>query len=73
MEIRIQFHRVPGNIYRERIGHNIDLGTNELILRDVPDEAILIRVNSKVPGLGLQLDASELNLLYKDRLVLSSP
>ncbi|KAH9734033.1 Inactive glucose-6-phosphate 1-dehydrogenase 4 [Citrus sinensis] len=25
------------------------------------------RVNNKVPGLGLQLDASELNLLYKDK------
>lgn len=67
MEIRIQFHHVPGNIYRERIGHNIDLATNELILRDVPDEAILVKVNNKIPGLGLQLDASELNLLYKDK------
>lgn len=63
---------MPGNIYREHIGHNIDLATNELILRDMPDEAILIRVSNKVPGLGLQLDASELNLLYKDRLVLKS-
>ncbi|KAK4794732.1 hypothetical protein SAY86_012726 [Trapa natans] len=73
VEIRIQFHHVPGNIYRERIGHNIDLATNELILRDVPDEAILIKVNNKVPGLGLQLDASELNLLYKDRYNVEVP
>lgn len=70
MEIRIQFHRVPGNIYRERIGHNIDLATNELILRDAPDEAILVRVNNKIPGLGLQLDSPELNLLYKDKQAL---
>ena len=41
--------------------------SSELILRDVPDEAILVRVNNKVPGLGLQLDSSELNLLYKDK------
>lgn len=67
MEIRIQFHRVPGNLYRERVGHNIDLATNELILRDAPDEAILVRVNNKIPGLGLQLDSPELNLLYKDK------
>lgn len=67
MEIRIQFHHVPGNLYRERIGHNLDLATNELILRDVPDEAILVRVNNKIPGLGLQLDSPELNLLYKDK------
>ncbi|KAK4787210.1 hypothetical protein SAY86_011043 [Trapa natans] len=73
VEIRIQFHQVPGNIYRERIGHNVDLATNELILRDVPDEAILIKVNNKVPGLGLQLDASELNLLYKDRYNVEVP
>lgn len=67
MEIRIQFHHVPGNIYRERLGHNVDLATNELILRDAPDEAILVKVNNKIPGLGLQLDSSELNLLYKDK------
>ena len=46
---------------------NRDRAINELILRDVPDEAILVRVNNKVPGLGLQLDSSELNLLYKDK------
>ncbi|KAG7528137.1 Glucose-6-phosphate dehydrogenase NAD-binding [Arabidopsis thaliana x Arabidopsis arenosa] len=67
VEIHVQFRHVPGNLYRENIGINIDLGTNELILRDEPDEAILVKINNKVPGLGLQLDASELNLLYKDR------
>ena len=70
VEIRIQFRHVPGNIYHERIGHNIALSTNELILRDLPEEAILMKVNNKVPGLGLQLDASELNLLYKDKYAL---
>ncbi|KAF3943463.1 hypothetical protein CMV_029985 [Castanea mollissima] len=73
VEIRIQFNRVPGNIYRERIGHNIDLATNELILRDAPDEAILVRVNNKIPGLGLQLDSPELNLLYKDKYKVEVP
>ena len=66
-EIRIQFRHVPGNIYRERFGHDIDLDTNELVLRDQPEEVILLKVNNKVPGLGLQLDASELNLLYRDK------
>lgn len=73
VEIRIQFHNVPGNVYRECIGHNIDLATNELILRDAPDEAILVKVNNKIPGLGLQLDASELNLLYKDKYNVEVP
>ncbi|KAJ4841981.1 hypothetical protein Tsubulata_020140 [Turnera subulata] len=67
LEIRVQFRHVPRNLYRERIGHNLNLATNELILRDVPDEAILVKINNKVPGLGLQLDASELNLLYKEK------
>lgn len=72
-EIRIQFHDVPGNLYRERIGHNADLATNELILRDAPDEAILVKVNNKIPGLELQLDASELNLLYKEKYNIEVP
>ncbi|OMO86216.1 glucose-6-phosphate dehydrogenase [Corchorus capsularis] len=73
VEIRIQFNHVPGNLYRERMGHNTDLATNELILRDVPDEAILVKINNKIPGLGLQLDASELNLLYKDKYNVEVP
>ncbi|XP_031497812.1 inactive glucose-6-phosphate 1-dehydrogenase 4, chloroplastic isoform X1 [Nymphaea colorata] len=73
VEIRIQFRHVPGNLYRERIGQNIDLATNELILRDAPDEAILVKVNNKVPGLEIQLDASELNLLYKDKYDIEVP
>ncbi|XP_050382944.1 inactive glucose-6-phosphate 1-dehydrogenase 4, chloroplastic [Argentina anserina] len=73
VEIRIQFRHVPGNLYRERMGHNIDLATNELILRDTPDEAILLRVNNKIPGLGLQLDSPELNLLYKDKYNVEMP
>ncbi|KAG8363940.1 hypothetical protein BUALT_Bualt19G0074600 [Buddleja alternifolia] len=73
VEIRIQFHQVPGNIYRGHIGNNTDLTNNELILRDVPDEAILVRVNNKIPGLGIYLDASELNLLYKDKYNIEVP
>ncbi|KAL9429693.1 hypothetical protein AB3S75_031503 [Citrus x aurantiifolia] len=73
VEIHIQFRHVPGNIYHESFGHNIDLATNELILRDVLDEAIPVRVNNKVPGLGLQLDASELNLLYKAKYNVEVP
>lgn len=72
VEIRIQFRQVPGNIYREHIGYNNESATNEIILRDVPEEAILVRVNNKVPGLGLRLDSPELNLLYKDKCVLAS-
>nr|XP_018630769.1 inactive glucose-6-phosphate 1-dehydrogenase 4, chloroplastic isoform X2 [Nicotiana tomentosiformis] len=67
VEIRIQFRRVPGNLYHKDGEHMQNLDTNELILRDVPDEAILVRINNKIPGLGMNLEASELNLLYKDK------
>ncbi|CAN4110902.1 unnamed protein product [Withania somnifera] len=67
VEIRIQFRHVPGNLYHQDRGQMQDLAINELILRDVPDEAILVRINNKIPGLGMNLEASELNLLYKDK------
>ncbi|KAK1278708.1 hypothetical protein QJS04_geneDACA015851 [Acorus gramineus] len=73
VEIRIQFHSVPGNLYRDRMGHNIDQTTNELILREAPDDAILVKINNKVPGLSLQFDASELNLLYRDKYNVEVP
>jgi glucose-6-phosphate 1-dehydrogenase len=63
VERRVHFHNVPENLYCERVKLNIDLATNELILSDAPNEAILVKINNKIPGLGLQLDASELNLL----------
>ncbi|KAH7439941.1 hypothetical protein KP509_04G083200 [Ceratopteris richardii] len=68
VEIRIQFRDVPGNLYRERCGRTV-LGqaTNELILQIQPDESIILKINNKIPGLGLQLDSSNLNLLYRDR------
>ncbi|CDP15216.1 unnamed protein product [Coffea canephora] len=73
VEIRIHFRHVPGNLYLKNTARNNDLATNELILRDAPDEAILVRVNNKVPGLGMELDVSELNLLYKDKYNVEVP
>ncbi|KAF3638626.1 hypothetical protein FXO37_24282 [Capsicum annuum] len=71
VEIRIQFHHVPGNLYHKDGGHVQDLSTNELILRDVPDEAILIRINKKLTGLSINLEASALNLLFLNLMELS--
>ncbi|CAN4108954.1 unnamed protein product [Withania somnifera] len=67
VEFRIQICCVAGNLYHKAGGKMQDLAINELILRDVPDEAILVRINNKIPGLGMNLEASELNLLYKDK------
>ncbi|CAL1381905.1 unnamed protein product [Linum trigynum] len=66
-EIRVQFRHVPGNLYKRNFGTDLDKATNELVLRVQPDEAIYLKINNKVPGLGMRLDRSDLNLLYKAR------
>ncbi|KVH97881.1 hypothetical protein Ccrd_000006 [Cynara cardunculus var. scolymus] len=71
-EIRVQFRHVPGNLYNKNIGTDLDLATNELVIRVQPDEAIYLKINNKVPGLGMRLDRSNLNLLYAARLLLDA-
>ncbi|KAJ6343277.1 hypothetical protein OIU76_005085 [Salix suchowensis] len=66
-EVRVQFRHVPGNLYKRNFGTDLDMATNELVLRVQPDEAIYLRINNKVPGLGMRLDRSNLNLLYSAR------
>ncbi|KAL2623043.1 hypothetical protein R1flu_003248 [Riccia fluitans] len=66
-EIRVQFRHVPGNLYKRSFGTDLDQATNELVIRVQPDEAIYLKINNKVPGLGMRLDRSTLNLHYADR------
>lgn len=66
-EIRVQFRHVPGNLYNRNIGTDLDQATNELVIQIQPDEAIYLKINNKVPGLGMRLDRSNLNLHYADR------
>lgn len=76
-EIRVQFRHVPGNLYRDKLGGGpgrsagggspADRAANELVIRIQPDEAIYLKVANKVPGLGLRLDTSRLDLTYKAR------
>nr|XP_017219196.1 PREDICTED: glucose-6-phosphate 1-dehydrogenase, chloroplastic-like [Daucus carota subsp. sativus] len=66
-EIRVQFRHVPGNLYKRNFGTDLDHETNELVIRVQPDEAIYLKINNKVPGLGMRLDRSNLNLLYSTR------
>ena len=64
----MQFRHVPGNLYnRNSGGSNLDRTTNELVIRVQPDEGIYLKINNKVPGLGMRLDQSHLNLLYSAR------
>lgn len=37
------------------------------VIRIQPDEAIYLKVNNKIPGLGLNLDVTKLDLTYKQR------
>lgn len=66
-EIRVQFRHVPGNLYKRSFGTDLDQATNELVIRVQPDEAIYLKINNKVPGLGMRLDRSNLNLHYAAR------
>ncbi|GAB4818749.1 hypothetical protein N2152v2_005795 [Parachlorella kessleri] len=66
-EIRVQFRHVPGNLYRNKLGIDLDRATNELVIRIQPNEAIYLKVNNKVPGLGLRIDVSRLDLSYKSK------
>ncbi|MQL73178.1 hypothetical protein Taro_005547 [Colocasia esculenta] len=66
-EIRVQFRHVPGNLYDKSLGTHLDRATNELVIRVQPDEAIYLKVNNKIPGLGMRLDRSKLNLHYAAR------
>ncbi|KAM7269825.1 hypothetical protein ACFE04_025322 [Oxalis oulophora] len=66
-EIRVQFRHVPGNLYNRNFGTDLDHATNELVIRVQPDEAIYLKINNKVPGLGMRLDRSHLNLHYAAR------
>ncbi|XP_065875197.1 glucose-6-phosphate 1-dehydrogenase, chloroplastic-like [Euphorbia lathyris] len=66
-EIRVKFRHVPGNLYNRKRGPDLDKATNELVLRIQPDEAIYLKINNKIPGLGMRMDMSDLNLLYKSR------
>ena len=64
-EIRVQFRAVPGGLYRDKL--DADRASNELVIRIQPDEGIYLKVNNKVPGLGLKLDATRLDLTYRSR------
>jgi glucose-6-phosphate 1-dehydrogenase len=60
-EMAIRFREVPGNIFGESVGH---LASNELRIRIQPDAGISLRIISKVPGLRIALDESDLDLSY---------
>ncbi|XP_031404348.1 glucose-6-phosphate 1-dehydrogenase 1, chloroplastic-like isoform X2 [Punica granatum] len=73
VEIRVQFRHVPGNLFNRNFGNNLNNATNELVIQVQPDEAVYLKINNKVPGLGMRLDRSDLNLLFKKRYPREAP
>lgn len=61
MEIRVQFKHVPGALFPVIEGAE----HNELVIRVQPDEAIYVKIVSKVPGLTSKMEEARLNLFYR--------
>lgn len=60
-EIRVQFNHVPGALFPVIEGAE----HNELVIRVQPDEAIYVKIVSKVPGLTSRMEEARLNLFYR--------
>jgi glucose-6-phosphate 1-dehydrogenase len=60
VEIRIQFKDVTQGIFK-------DISRNELVLRIQPSEAVYLKLNTKMPGLDMQLIPTEMDLTYQRR------
>ena len=69
-EIAIQFKDVPLRLFRESSG---DPAPNVLAMRIQPDEGIMLRFTAKVPGLGLDVRAVNMDFAYDTSFVVDSP
>ena len=66
-EVRIHFRETDARLFDGVIaGVPRGSGVNELIIRVQPDEKLALRIVSKVPGVGLKLGSTELNLRFRD-------
>ncbi|KAG7191587.1 Glucose-6-phosphate 1-dehydrogenase [Scheffersomyces spartinae] len=60
VEIRIQFKPVAKGMFKE-------IQRNELVIRIQPDEAIYMKINSKIPGISTETSLTDLDLTYSKR------
>lgn len=60
-EIRIRFRGVPGNIFADAASK---LSNNELVITVQPDAGLTLRIVNRVPGMGIRLDETKLDLRY---------
>jgi len=69
-EIAIQFKEVPHRLFRDAA---VDPEPNVLAIRIQPDEGILLRFGSKVPGLGLDIRTVTMDFTYGSAFSVDSP
>ena len=69
-EIAIQFRGVPHRLFRDT---SIDPEPNLLAIRIQPDEEILLRFESKMPGLGLDIRSVNMDFTYGSAFSVDSP
>ncbi len=69
-EIAIQFKAVPHRLFRDA---RSDPEPNLLAIRIQPDEGILLRFSSKVPGLGLDIRPVNMDFTYGSSFSVDSP
>ncbi len=69
-EIAIQFRPVPHRLFKDSSG---DPEPNLLALRIQPDEGILLRFGAKIPGLGLDVRAVNMDFTYGSAFNVDSP
>ncbi|KAK6463889.1 glucose-6-phosphate 1-dehydrogenase [Scheffersomyces coipomensis] len=60
VEIRIQFKPVAKGIFKE-------IQRNDLVIRVQPNEAIYLKINSKIPGISTETSLTDLDLTYASR------
>lgn len=61
-EVRVQYRDVPGDIFSPGA-----LKRNELVIRVQPNEAVYTKMMTKRPGMGFELEETELDLTYNAR------
>jgi glucose-6-phosphate 1-dehydrogenase len=69
-EIAIQFRAVPHRLFKES---GTDPEPNLLAMRIQPDEGILLRFGAKVPGLGVDVRAVNMDFTYGSAFSVDSP
>lgn len=60
VEIRVQYKPVAKGVFKE-------IQNNELVIRIQPNEAVYMKINSKIPGISTETSLTELDLSYATR------